>query len=315
MLQVDGLSKNYGRRQVLNGVSLAVADGELYGFVGGNGSGKTTSMRVILGISRADAGSVLLDGRPVDDQVRSTIGYMPEERGLYPKMTLLAQLTHFAVLHGITRGSARAAAGYWLERLGLGDRCDSALESLSLGNQQRVQFAASLLHSPRALVLDEPFSGLDPQAVTVIAEILKEEACRGVPVIFSSHQLDLVERVCDRIGILRDGRIVTQGSVEELGASVGHQLVVRSPSPSRRWLVDLPVLTNSSLGYGVTVEAVDGEETRLKLHGGFDPQIVLDAVRHRGRVDAFIRWRPSLNEIYSDAVAGNSHDSIEGTIG
>lgn len=304
MLEVAGLIKRYGDREVLRGVSLQVAGGELYGYVGGNGAGKTTSMRIMLGVAHADAGTVTLQGRPVDDEVRSSIGYMPEERGLYPKMTLASQLTHFAVLHGIGRASAGQAAEYWLDRLGLADRRESALESLSLGNQQRVQLAAALVHEPAALVLDEPFSGLDPQAVEVIAEVLREEAQRGVPVVFSSHQLDLVERLCDRIGILRDGRIVAEGTVPELGEKVGTQLVVRTPAPAIEWLQALPVVTDDTTGAGVSVEDTTGSETRLRLHGGFDAQRVLDAVRERGRVDAFSPWRPSLHEIYSDAVTG-----------
>lgn len=312
MFHVKNLSKSYGTRQVLRNLSLRVAQGEVYGFVGGNGAGKTTAMRAMLGISSADAGTVLLDGHPITNRARSTIGYMPEERGLYPKMTLIAQLTHFAVLHGLTSGSARAAAEYWLQRLGLGDRRGSALESLSLGNQQRVQFAAALLHNPRILVLDEPFSGLDPQAVTVMVDVLKEEARRGVPVVFSSHQLDLVERLCNRIGILRDGRLVAEGTVDELAASVGHQLVIRSPIPRQAWLTELPAHIHGSKGHGVTVEAEDGRNTRIKLHGSIDPQAVLDAARRHGPVDAFFRWRPTLNEIYSDAMADTAHERNEG---
>lgn len=302
VFEAIGLVKRYGSREVLSGVSLGVAAGELYGYVGGNGAGKTTSMRIMLGVARADAGTVTLDGRPVDDEVRASIGYMPEERGLYPKMTLVAQLTHFAVLHGITRRSARGAAEYWLDRLGLADRRESTLEALSLGNQQRVQLAAALVHEPRALVLDEPFSGLDPQAVEVIAEVLREEAKRGVPVVFSSHQLDLVERLCDRIGILRDGRIVAEGTVAQLGKRVGQQVVIRTPVPRDDWLTALPVLSGERRGRGVSVEEAGDHETRLGLHGGMDPQEVLDAVRDCGRVEAFFPWRPSLHEIYSDAI-------------
>lgn len=323
MLQVQGLRKSYGPRSVLNDVSFDVHDGEVYGYVGGNGAGKTTSMRIMLGVSRADAGSVRLNGHVVSGEVRSRIGYMPEERGLYPKMTLVSQLTHFAVLHGITRRTARGAAAYWLDRLGLSDRRNSALESLSLGNQQRVQLAAALVHSPHALVLDEPFSGLDPQAVDVIAEILKEEARRGVPVIFSSHQLELVERMCDRIGILRDGRIIAEGTVAELGTSVGRQVVVQSSTPSRVWLQQLPIISerlDSKAGQasdrtrGVSVESEDGDTTRLRLHGDLDAQVVLDAARSHGRVEAFFPWRPTLHEIYSDAMSAAETRSDVGAI-
>lgn len=314
MLQANSLMKRYGQRQVLDGVSLRVDDGELYGFVGGNGAGKTTAMRIMLGVNRPDDGVVLINGRPVDDRARATIGYMPEERGLYPKMTLVAQLTHFAVLHGITRRAAHRAAEYWLDRLGLGDRHDSALEDLSLGNQQRVQLAAALVHEPRALVMDEPFSGLDPQAVDVIADVLREEAARGVPVLFSSHQLDLVERMCHRIGILRAGCIIAEGTVTELGTSVGEQIVVTTPVPREVWLQELPLLSDRSettqsdgkrLARGITVEDERGDQTRLRLFG-LDDQEVLDAVHRHGRVDAFTPWQPSLHEIYSEAMTDTS---------
>lgn len=221
MLTATNLVKRYGSREVLRGVSLSVNAGEIYGYVGGNGAGKTTSMRIMLGITHADAGTVTLDGTPLGNDTRASIGYMPEERGLYPKMTLVSQLAYFAVLHGVSRRSARRAADYWLERLGLADRRDSTLESLSLGNQQRVQLAAALVHEPRALVLDEPFSGLDPQATDMIAGILREEAARGVPILFSSHQLELVERLCDRVGILRAGRLLAEGTLADLGRTAG----------------------------------------------------------------------------------------------
>jgi ABC-2 type transport system ATP-binding protein len=314
VFQVNGLVKSYGQREVLKSVSLAVANGEVYGFVGGNGAGKTTAMRIMLGVSRPDAGAVYLDGRVLDDVTRSAIGYMPEERGLYPKMTLVAQLTHFGVLHGIARRSASAAADYWLDRLGLGDRRNSALESLSLGNQQRVQLAAALVHEPRALILDEPFSGLDPLAVDVISEVLREEARRGVPVVFSSHQLELVERLCDRIGILRDGRFVAEGTVADLGATVGRQVVIRTPVLRQEWLPDLLTMTGPLSGRRVTVQASSGDETRLGLHGDIDSQEVLDAVRRRGRVEAFFPWHPTLHEIYSGAVMSEPTPDENGVI-
>src|SRR5690348_11727270 len=203
MLELDGLHKRYGDRVALDGVTFKVKPGELYGFVGTNGAGKTTTMRITLGVLEADAGTVRWNGRPVDAEVRRTFGYMPEERGLYPKMRVRDQLCYLAELHGLTRAAAAKAAGYWMERLSVAERAGDRVEALSLGNQQRVQLAAALVHHPAVLVLDEPFSGLDPVGVDALAEVLRERADQGVPVVFSSHQLDLVERLCDAVGIIK----------------------------------------------------------------------------------------------------------------
>lgn len=313
MLRLSGINKSYGAWQVLHDVSFKVAPGELYGYVGGNGAGKTTSMRIMLGISEADSGTVTLHGEPIGDRVRSRIGYMPEERGLYPKMTLIDQLTYFGVIHGITARSSRAAADYWLHRLGLSDRSESLLESLSLGNQQRVQLAAALIHEPAALILDEPFSGLDPSAVTVIADILREEAARGIPVVFSSHQLELVEKLCDRIGILRDGRIVAQGTYEELGSMVGRQYVIGTPVSRDVWLPQLQQVLGCK-GEHLSIVAKKENNTRLKVPDHIDEQIIIDIIRDNGDLTAFYQWIPPLTEIYAAAMTGSAPLPVAGTI-
>lgn len=303
MLHLCNISKSYGSRRVLNEVSLKVAPGELYGYVGGNGAGKTTSMRIMLGIAEADSGTVTLNGDPIDDRVRSNIGYMPEERGLYPKMTLIDQLTYFGVIHGVTARSARDAAAYWLHRLGLSERSGSLLEALSLGNQQRVQLAAALIHEPTALVLDEPFSGLDPSAVDVIVDILREEADRGIPVVFSSHQLELVEKLCDRIGILREGRIIAEGTYEELGSAVDRQYIIETPVARAIWLPQLRQALGEQAEH-LSISAKQGTRTRLKVPDHFDEQIIVDVIRENGDLTAFYRWMPSLTEIYATAMSG-----------
>lgn len=205
-LTINGVSKRYGDVVALDDVTFEVRPGELFGFVGSNGAGKTTTMRIVLGVLAADSGEVRLDSRPVDLDVRRTIGYMPEERGLYPKMKVGAQLSYLARLHGLSRSDADAAVARWTGRLGIAERVDDAVDALSLGNQQRVQLAAALVHDPKVLVLDEPFSGLDPVAVDVMSDVLIEKAETGVPVIFSSHQLDLVQRLCHRVGIISKDR-------------------------------------------------------------------------------------------------------------
>ena len=220
MLEIDDLTKRFGDVVALNGASFSVAPGRIVGFLGPNGAGKTTTMRAIFGLVRPDRGEVRWMGKPVGPQERARFGYMPEERGLYPKMMVGDQLTYFAELSGMNGATARDATTRWLERLGLGDRAGARLEELSHGNQQRVQLAAAIVHDPELVVLDEPFSGLDPLGVESLAEMLVQTAATGVAVVFSSHQLDLVEDVCQDVVIIDHGRIVLAGVVDELkGAS------------------------------------------------------------------------------------------------
>jgi len=221
VLQLRELSKRYGETVALDGVSFSVGEGEMFGFVGPNGAGKTTTMRIILGVLAADAGEVHWRGQAIDAEQRRRIGYMPEERGLYPKMRVRDQLSYMAELHGVPEPEALAAAEHWMQRLGIDERAEEPVEALSLGNQQRVQLAVALVHQPDLLVLDEPFSGLDPDGVEALSEALLEEIrSRGVPVLFSSHQLDLVERLCDSVAIIAAGRIVASGRVGELEGSL-----------------------------------------------------------------------------------------------
>jgi ABC-2 type transport system ATP-binding protein len=217
-LRLEDLRKSYGDTVALGGASFAVAEGQMFGFVGPNGAGKTTLMRIVLGVLEADSGAVLWRGAPIDVEARRRIGYMPEERGLYPKMRVRDQLVYMARLHGADEAAAGAAADRWLGRLGIEDRGADAVEALSLGNQQRVQLGVALVHEPDLLVLDEPFSGLDPDGVDALSGALTEEIeRRRVPVIFSSHQLELVERLCDSLAIIAAGRIVASGPLSEVG--------------------------------------------------------------------------------------------------
>ena len=242
-LEIDGVSKRYGNVVALSEMTFSVQAGELFGFVGSNGAGKTTTMRIVLGVLAADAGAIRWQGVPIDLRTRGRIGYLPEERGLYPKMKVGDQLIYLARLHGRSRKEARGAATHWTERLGIAGRWNDPVEKLSQGNQQRVQLAAALVHDPEVLVLDEPFAGLDPVAVDVMSAVLTEKAAQGVPVIFSSHQLELVERLCDRVGIVSAGALVAEGTVEELrtgGASCSvrscrdERAPIRNPSRKRR---------------------------------------------------------------------------------
>jgi len=292
-LAISGLHKRFGQVVALRDVGFTVRPGELFGFVGSNGAGKTTTMRIVLGVLDPDAGEVTFGGAPITRQVRTRIGYMPEERGLYPKMKVADHLVYLAELHGLSSVDARAATQRWLGRLGLDHRRGDEVQKLSLGNQQRVQLAAALVHEPDLLVLDEPFSGLDPVAVDVMSDVLREEAARGVPVVFSSHQLDLVERLCDRIGIIAGGHMVAVGSVEELTASAGAELEVVAPQAEPGWAANLP---------GVTVVAEEGPRTVLRLAPGADDQAVLHAALATGPVTGFTRHRPSLVELFRAVV-------------
>src|ERR687894_1376320 len=223
MLELDRLTRRFGEVLALDDLSFAAHAGRLLGFVGPNGAGKTTAMRIVLGVLEPDAGAVRWRGAPVDAATRARFGYMPEERGLYPKMRVRDQLVYFARLHGVEGAAAGAAADRWIERLGLAERAGDRVESLSLGNQQRVQLGVALVHDPEVLVLDEPFSGLDPVGVDALAGVLLDKARAGVPVVFSSHQLDLVERLCDSVGIINAGRMVASGTVGELRSREGRR--------------------------------------------------------------------------------------------
>jgi ABC-2 type transport system ATP-binding protein len=282
----------------LDGLSFAVGEGQLFGFVGPNGAGKTTGMRIVLGVLEADAGEVRFRGAPVDAAARARFGYMPEERGLYPKMRVGDQLVHLARLHGLDAAAARAATERWLGRLGLADLAGRRTETLSLGNQQRAQLGAALVHDPDLLVLDEPFSGLDPVGVDVLSEVLRERARAGVPVVFSSHQLELVERLCDAVAIVRAGRVVASGPVAEL----------RAQRAGRRWRVELADMAPdhggwlASVPHATVVERRDGAVV-VELADGADEQALLDAARRAGRVRRFAPEEPTLADLFREAVA------------
>ena len=293
-LEVERLVRRYGDLVALRELSLQVAAGELFGFVGANGAGKTTTMRIVMGVLAADSGAVRWGGAPVTFETHRRFGYMPEERGLYPKMRVLEQLVYLAELHGVAPAAASRSATSWLERLGLSERRNDEVQKLSRGNQQRVQLAAALVYEPELLVLDEPFAGLDPVAVDVMSEVLRERAKAGIPVIFSSHQLDIVERLCDRVGIIQAGRMVVTGTVTEL----------RSSGPARYW-VDAPMAAGdwtASLS-GVKVVRRDGSRTLVELADGLDDQAVLRAALATGPVHEFRRDIPPLSELFRHVIA------------
>ncbi|GAA5098706.1 ATP-binding cassette domain-containing protein [Nocardia iowensis] len=300
MLEISGLTKRYGDVVALSDMTFDVRPGELFGFVGSNGAGKTTTMRIIMGVIAADAGSVRFDGRPVDLVTRRRIGYMPEERGLYPRMKVGAQLQYFARLHGFSDFEASAAAQLWMMRLGIEQRADDDVLKLSLGNQQRVQLATALVHNPDVLVLDEPFSGLDPVAVDVMSSVLRERSAdKGSPVLFSSHQLDLVERLCDRVGIVRNGTMVACGAVDELRGRGPALIAIDAPGLDDDWITRMP---------GVSVDGREESRWVLRLEDHVDDHLVLATALAAGPVREFGRVQPTLTDLFRDATVDSTVD-------
>ncbi len=295
MLELVHLVRRFGDAVAVDDVSFEVRAGAMTGFVGGNGAGKTTTMRMIMGVLGMHGGEVRWDGRPVTSADRRAFGYMPEERGLYPKQPVLDQLVYLARLRGLPAADARRRAAELLDRFELGARAKDRLDSLSLGNQQRVQIAAAVIAQPMALILDEPFSGLDPAAVDAMAELLREFTTQGVPVLFSSHQLDLVERLCDRLVILARGKVVVQGSVAELRAAgkLRYRLAVDGDDGDTDWLDRFP---------GVEVVSANGSGVLLELTGASTDDLLTEALR-RGSVREFAEVRPSVSEIYREVTA------------
>lgn len=294
-LELQRAGKRFGSVQALDDCSLSVTPGRMLGFLGPNGAGKTTTMRAIFGLVELDTGEMLWDGRPVGLPERLRFGYMPEERGLYPRMPLGEQLEYFGQLHGMRADAARTAAADWLDRLGLADRARAKVEELSHGNQQRVQLAAALLHGPELLVLDEPFAGLDPVAVQTLADVLRAEAARGAAVLFSSHQLELVEDICEQVAIIDHGRIVANGDVDAL----------RRRSQQRRIEIELDGAPGAWLPGIPGVELVERRNGNLRLVADrdVDPEQVLAAAEKAAHVVAFSYAPPSLAELFLELVA------------
>ena len=308
MLVLSGLSKRFGSLQALDDLSLSLDRGEIVGFVGANGAGKSTTMRIVMGVLHADAGTVTWKGTPVDAAIRRGIGYMPEERGLYPRMKVAEQLIYLARLHGLSASAAKAAASQWTERLGLEERRGDEVQSLSLGNQQRVQLAAALVSDPELLILDEPFSGLDPVAVDVMSQVLLERAAAGVPTLFSSHQLDVVERLCDRVVIIRSGRLVADGTIPELQATEAPRwrVVVEQAAGS-------PPVEATSLNLPAPTVELDDAGRLVITAAGADEQALLSTAQRLGTVRELGPVRHRLTEIFREVLTTTSHEGTADT--
>lgn len=295
-LSITGLSKRFGMVQAVDDVSLHVPRGALIGFLGPNGAGKTTTMRSVVGMTRPDAGTITWDGRPIDDSIRSAIGYMPQDRGLYARMKVRDQVIYFGRLAKLDKDVAVERADHWLERLGLTDRADSLVQELSGGNQQRVQLALSVVHSPDLLVLDEPFSGLDPVAADTMRDIIAEQASAGASVLFSSHQLDLVEELCEQVVIVANGRRVASGAINDL----------RSASPSRR----LKVRWQDEVGTWQPLDGVlrsfDHASATVDLSSDHDLGANIAHAVAAGPVTEVGVEPPGLDEVFSELVGAET---------
>ena len=296
MLQINGLHKRYGDVFAVNGVDVSVPAGRIVGFVGPNGAGKSTTMRSIFGLVRPDAGTITWQGDAINAETLGRFGYMPEQRGLYPKMKILDQVSYFAELKGQDRAAAKTKAASLLGELGLEDRLGDPLEALSHGNQQRVQLAVSMVHEPDMIVLDVPFNGLYPVALGVLQEVLSARARRGVGVLFSSHQLDLVEQLCDDVVIIANGTVRSSGTVPDVRRSLGHNRVVVS--------VQRPVFPLVEALQDFTVAHATTREVRLDLDDESRLDEVLAAARTAGPIDTIRFEPPTLTEVFS-VVAGN----------
>src|SRR5580658_10993955 len=294
MLELVGLRRTYGTIAALDDLSFNVPAGKVVGFLGPNGAGKTTTMRAIFGLTELDAGSVRWNGATLTQAQRRRFGYMPEERGLYPGMLVGEQVQYLGRLHGLSADEAATATDTWLERLDIADRRGSKVETLSHGNQQRVQLIAALVHQPEMLVLDEPLSGLDPTGIDAIGQVLVDPARAGCCVLLSSHQLDQVEELCERVTIIDHGRLVVSGTVDELATKGARRLLVRIESErTGDWARHLP---------GVTVSEVDGGAVRLILESSADSDDVLRAAMRAGRVIQFSFERRRLSEVFREAL-------------
>ncbi len=293
MLSVRSIKKSFPAGVALDGLTFDVPEGDVFAFIGPNGSGKTTTMRAIVGLTALDSGEITVNGKPVSEIPRNQIGYMPEERGLYPKMTVSDQLVYLGCLAGMSERQAKSVSDSWLVRFSLSQRAHSTVETLSLGNQQRVQIIAALMHEPTLIVLDEPFSGLDPIASELVKQILSDKAKQGCHVIFSSHQLDLVGEICDSMAIVANGKTVASGTIGELTQTVTPVYGIKMTGyRTGDWS------TNIS---GVRVLSVDGALVRLELISISESELI-KTLMELGRIEYFALQRRKLSELFITAL-------------
>ena len=286
-LELTGINKSFGEKQVLKGVSFTAEGGKAFGLLGRNGAGKTTSIRILMNVFPADSGEVLIDGAPIDyDKIG--IGYLPEERGLYPKKRILDQLTYFAELKGMSAKDAVKAVDYWLSRLGMTEYRNKRLDTLSKGNQQKIQLITALAHDPQIVILDEPFSGLDPVNAKLLKDVVKEEISKGKIVLFSSHQMSYIEEFCDQIAIINAGSVVLHGDLNEIKRNYPrNRLVIRTLSPQ-------PILEE----FGERCTVTENGALLLRLSDATEKAETMRHLVERYDIDEVKVFEPSLNDIF-----------------
>lgn len=287
VLELKNITKSFGEKQVLTGVSFKAEGGKAFGLLGRNGAGKTTSIRILMNVFPADSGEVLVDGNPVDYN-RVKIGYLPEERGLYPKKTIIDQLVYFAELKGMDHKGAAASVDRWLDRLGMMEYRNKRLDTLSKGNQQKIQLITALAHDPDIIILDEPFSGLDPVNAMLLKDVVKEQIAENKIVLFSSHQMSYIEEFCDSIAILNSGRAALHGELHDIKRSYARdRLIVRTEAPDR-------ICTD--FGENCTVEE-DGS-LLIRLSSAEEKSAVMKRLVGNYDIDEVKVFEPSLNDIF-----------------
>jgi ABC-2 type transport system ATP-binding protein len=295
-LLVENLRKRFGTVVALDGLTFEVPAGQIFGFIGANGAGKTTTMRIALGVLAADSGRIVWEGSDTRELARRTWGYLPEERGLYPRMVVLDQLVFFASLQGMARDVARRAALGWLSRFRVADLAERKAEELSKGNQQKIQLISAILHNPSVLLMDEPFTGLDPVNVALLREAFLELRDEGRTLIFSTHQMETVEAMCESIAIIDRGRVVVGGPLRDVKRASGRRLVRLSVEGDHRlaWLAGVT---------GARILRPGIDRTEIELDDGVEPDVLLAASIAAGaRVTHFEVVEPSLEQIFIDHV-------------
>jgi ABC-2 type transport system ATP-binding protein len=303
-LVIDQLHKRFGSIRALDGLDFEVPGGQVFGFLGANGAGKTTTMRIVLGVLNADRGTVTWNGTDSRELPRRTWGYLPEERGLYPRMTVTDQLTYFASLYGVPPDRARREALHWLARFRVPELGERRAEELSKGNQQKIQLVAAILHDPQVLLMDEPFTGLDPVNVALLREAFLELRDQGRTLIFSTHQMETVEAMCESIAIVDRGRVVVGGSVRDIRRTAGRRLVRLAVEGDHRlaWIADIA---------GARILRPGIDRTEIELDTGVEPDLILAAAIARGaRITHFEVAEASLEQIFIDHVGRPSDDEV-----
>ena len=287
VLELRNMEKSFGEKKVLTGVSFKAEGGKAFGLLGRNGAGKTTSIRILMDVFPANSGEVLIDGKPINYN-KVGIGYLPEERGLYPKKTIIDQLTYFAELKGMSHKAAVKAVDYWLERLGMMEYRNKRLDTLSKGNQQKIQLVTALAHDPDIVILDEPFSGLDPVNAMLLKDVVKEQISKGKIVLFSSHQMSYIEEFCDSIAILNAGKVALHGDLHDIKRDYPRdRLVIRTEYPEQ-------IQTD----FGTACKVMENGALLIQLSSPEEKKAVMSRLVEHYDIDEVKVYEPSLNDIF-----------------